>query len=101
MGGMMGAANAGQNSDKREHTPASYLVNATNTSAIIGEPLRVSPSVIGRRPDTIDGATETAGAAGATDAAAGTTSVTETAAATEQKNGARVIRGLRGIIGLG
>ena len=101
MGGMMGAANAGQNSDKRGHTPASYLVNATNTSAIIGEPLRVSPSVIGRRPDTIDGATETAGAAGATDAAAGTTSVTETAAATEQKNGARVIRGLRGIIGLG
>ena len=101
MGGMMGAANAGQNSDKRGHTPASYLVNATNTSAIIGEPLKVSPAVIGRRPDTIDGATETAGAAGATDAAAGTTSVTETAAATEQKNGARVIRGLRGIVGLG
>ena len=100
MGGMMGAANAGQNSDKREHTPASYLVNATNTTAIIGEPLKVSPAVIGRR-DTIDGATETAGAAGATDAAAGTTSVTETAAATEQKNGARVIRGLRGIVGLG
>ena len=100
MGGMMGAANAGQNSDKREHTPASYLVNATNTSAIIGEPLKVSPAVIGRR-HTIDGATETAGAAGATDAAAGTTSVTETAAATEQKNGARVIRGLRGIVGLG
>ena len=104
MGGMMGAANAGQNSDKREHTPASYLVNATNTSAIIGEPLRVSPSVIGRRPDTIDGATETAGAAGATDAAAGTTSAAETATekdAAAPKNGARAIRGIRGIVGLG
>jgi len=103
MGGMMGAANAGQNSDKREHTPASYLVNATNTSAIIGEPLKVSPAVIGRR-DTIDGATETAGAAGATDAAAGTTSAAETATekdAAAPKNGARAIRGIRGIVGLG
>lgn len=98
MGGMMGAANAGQNSEKREHTPASYLVNATNTSAIIGEPLKVSPAVIGRRPDTIDGATETAGAADATGAAA-TKSVAEEAA--EPKNGARVIRGIRGIVGLG
>ena len=98
MGGMMGAANAGQSSEKREHTPASYLVNATNTSAIIGEPLKVSPAVIGRHPDAMAGADGSAGAAGATGAAAGTTSVTETAAATGQKTGARVIRG---IIGLG
>ncbi|GLB65423.1 hypothetical protein NCCP2495_33040 [Dietzia sp. NCCP-2495] len=98
MGGMMGAANAGQNSDKREHTPASYLVNATNTSAIIGEPLKVSPAVIGRRPDTIDGATKTAEAAESTEAAA-TKPVAEDAAA--PKNGARAIRGIRGIVGLG
>ena len=85
----MGAANAGQNSDKREHTPASYLVNATNTTAIIGEPLKVSPAVIGRRPDPTEGAADAEGPAEATTAAA------------ETKNGARGIRGIRGIIGLG
>ncbi|TCW25001.1 WXG100 family type VII secretion target [Dietzia cinnamea] len=48
IGGMMGAANAGQNSDRRGHTPASYLTNATNTTAIIGEPVKVAPAVLGR-----------------------------------------------------
>ncbi|TCW23643.1 WXG100 family type VII secretion target [Dietzia cinnamea] len=48
MGGVMGAANAGQNSDRRGHTPASYLTNATNTTAIIGEPVKVAPAVLGR-----------------------------------------------------
>lgn len=50
MGGMMGAANAGQNSDRRGHTPAGYLTNATNTTEIIGEPVKVAPAVLGRRP---------------------------------------------------
>ena len=106
MGGMMGAANAGQNSDKREHTPASYLVNATNTSAIIGEPLKVSPAVIGRRPDQIDAATRVAEAAtggtdAATPAAAGDAGAIKSAAAAagEPKTGAKGIRGVRGIIG--
>ncbi|MCT2109558.1 hypothetical protein M3E10_07125 [Dietzia cinnamea] len=48
IGGMMGAANAGQNSDRRGHTPASYLTNATNTTAIIGDPVKVAPAVLGR-----------------------------------------------------
>ncbi|OAH43547.1 hypothetical protein AYJ66_04705 [Dietzia cinnamea] len=48
MGGVMGAANAGQNGDRRGHTPASYLTNATNTTAIIGEPVKVAPAVLGR-----------------------------------------------------
>ncbi|AWH92974.1 hypothetical protein A6035_13225 [Dietzia lutea] len=50
MGGVMSAANAGQNSDRRGHTPASYLTNATNTTAIIGEPVKVAPAVLGRKP---------------------------------------------------
>jgi hypothetical protein len=50
MGGVMGAAGAGQNNDRRGHTPASYLTNATNTTAIIGEPVKVAPAVLGRAP---------------------------------------------------
>ncbi|SMO66230.1 hypothetical protein SAMN06265174_103206 [Dietzia kunjamensis subsp. schimae] len=50
MGGVMGAAGAGQNNDRRGHTPASYLTNATNTTAIIGDPVKVAPAVLGRRP---------------------------------------------------
>ncbi|UVE97077.1 hypothetical protein [Dietzia sp. B32] len=50
MGGMMGAAGAGQNNDRRGHTPASYLTNATNTTAIIGDPVKVAPAVLGRKP---------------------------------------------------
>ncbi|WP_314037131.1 hypothetical protein [Dietzia sp. CH92] len=48
MGAMMGAAGAGQNSDRRGHTPAGYLTNATNTTAIIGDPVKVAPAVLGR-----------------------------------------------------
>ncbi|WP_188064791.1 hypothetical protein [Dietzia sp. ANT_WB102] len=50
MGGMMGGAGAGQNNDRRGHTPASYLTNATNTTAIIGDPVKVAPAVLGRAP---------------------------------------------------
>lgn len=50
MGGVMGAAGAGQNNDRRGHTPASYLTNATNTTAIIGDPVKVAPAVLGRAP---------------------------------------------------
>lgn len=46
----MGAAGAGNTSDRRGHTPAGYLTNATNTTEIIGEPVRVAPAVIGRAP---------------------------------------------------
>ena len=49
--GMMGAA-AGQGSDRRGHTPAGYLTNATNTTEIIGDPVKVAPAVLGRKPDT-------------------------------------------------
>lgn len=48
--GMMGAAGAGQNEGRRGHTPAGYLTNATNTSEIIGEPVKVAPAVLGRKP---------------------------------------------------
>lgn len=48
--GMMGAAGAGQNEGRRGHTPAGYLTNATNTSEIIGEPVKVAPAVLGRTP---------------------------------------------------
>ncbi|WP_314035900.1 hypothetical protein [Dietzia sp. CH92] len=51
MGAMMGAAGAGQNSDRRGHTPAGYLTNATNTTAIIGDPVKVAPAVLGRTVD--------------------------------------------------
>ena len=50
VGGMMGAAGAGQNNDRRGHTPASYLTNASNTTAIIGDPVKVAPAVLGRAP---------------------------------------------------
>ena len=50
MGGMMGAAGAGQNGDRRGHTAAGYLTNATNTTEIIGEPVKVAPAVLGRKP---------------------------------------------------
>ena len=49
MGGMMGAAGAGQG-DRRGHTAAGYLTNATNTTEIIGEPVKVAPAVLGRKP---------------------------------------------------
>ena len=45
--GMMGGA-AGQGSDRRGHTPAGYLTNATNTTDIIGDPVKVAPAVLGR-----------------------------------------------------
>lgn len=52
--GMMGGARAGSQDDKSEgHRPASYLVNATNASEILGEPVKVSPAKIGARPDAI------------------------------------------------
>ncbi|MDV8001523.1 WXG100 family type VII secretion target [Rhodococcus sp. IEGM 1408] len=46
--GVMGAAGAGQNDGRRGHTPASYLTNATNASAIVGNPVKVAPAVLGR-----------------------------------------------------
>ncbi|MDO5663320.1 MAG: hypothetical protein Q4G40_11545, partial [Brachybacterium sp.] len=52
--GMMGAAGAGQQ-DRRGHTPAGYLVNATNTSELLGPPRKVSPAVLGRREPQPDG----------------------------------------------
>ena len=54
MGGVMGAAGAGQNNDRRGHTPASSLTNATNTTAIIGDPVKVAPAVLGRAPAQAD-----------------------------------------------
>lgn len=49
--GMMGAAGAaGQNGRGEGHRPASYLVNATNTSEILGDPVKVAPATIGGRP---------------------------------------------------
>ena len=48
--GMMGGA-AGQGSDRRGHTPAGYLTNATNTTDIIGDPVKVAPAVLGRSRD--------------------------------------------------
>ncbi|WP_354056756.1 WXG100 family type VII secretion target [Dietzia sp. 2505] len=48
--GMMGAAGTGQNEGRRGHTPAGYLTNATNTSEITGEPVKVAPAVLGRKP---------------------------------------------------
>lgn len=56
--GMMGAAGAGQNEGRRGHTPAGYLTNATNTSEIIGEPVKVAPAVLGRTPPPDDAAAE-------------------------------------------
>lgn len=51
--GMMGGARAGSQDDKSEgHRPASYLVNATNASEILGEPVKVSPAKIGASPDS-------------------------------------------------
>lgn len=50
--GMMGGARAGSHDGKSEgHRPASYLVNATNASEILGEPVKVSPAKIGASPD--------------------------------------------------
>ena len=49
--GMMGAA-TGQGSDRRGHTPAGYLTNATNTTDIIGDPVKVAPAVLGRSAAT-------------------------------------------------
>ena len=46
--GMMGAAGAGQGDRRTGHTPAGYLVNATNTSEIVGEPPKAAPAVLGR-----------------------------------------------------
>ena len=50
--GMMGGGAAGQGSDRRGHTPAGYLTNATNTTDIIGDPVKVAPSVLGRPAGT-------------------------------------------------
>ena len=50
--GMMGAGGTGQNNHRRGHTPAGYLTNATNTTDIIGDPVKVTPAVLGRQPDT-------------------------------------------------
>lgn len=50
--GMMGAgagAGAGQAGDRRGHTPAGYLTNSTNASAIVGDPVKVTPAVLGRK----------------------------------------------------
>lgn len=58
--GMMGAAGVGQNDGRRGHTPASYLTNATNASAIIGEPVKVAPAVLGRPAPAEDAPSEPA-----------------------------------------
>lgn len=66
--GMMGAAGArGQNSKAEGHLPASYLVNATNTSELLGPPVKVSPGTIGARspkdavPTTAEGTSRQSG----------------------------------------
>ena len=48
--GMMGAAGAGHDTRRRGHTPAGYLTNATNTTDIIGHPVKVTPPLIGNPP---------------------------------------------------
>lgn len=53
--GMMAPAAAGNGAERRDHTPASYLVSATNTTDIIGETVRVAPAVLGRRLASLDG----------------------------------------------
>ena len=73
--GMMGAA-AGQGSDRRGHTPAGYLTNATNTTEIIGDPVKVAPAVLGRTPattaETVDQPSESGAADGPADPGPGT-----------------------------
>ena len=49
---MTNAGTTGQTNNRRGHTPASYLTNATNTTDIIGDPVRVTPAVLGRQPVT-------------------------------------------------
>lgn len=61
--GMMGAAGAGQGNRSEGHRPASYLVNATNTSELLGKPVKVSPARIGARPPADPAADETSAAA--------------------------------------
>ena len=63
MGGMMGAANAAQGSERRGHTPAGYLTNATNTTDIVGEPVKVAPAVLGRKSAVESSAEESTAAA--------------------------------------
>ena len=65
--GMMGASGAGQGSDRRGHTPAGYLTNATNTTDIIGDPVKVAPAVLGRNAEP--GSTATDAVVGKADAA--------------------------------
>ena len=48
--GMMGAAGAGHDTRRRGHTPAGYLTNATNTTDIIGHPVKVTPPLLGNPP---------------------------------------------------
>lgn len=59
----MGAANAAQGSERRGHTPAGYLTNATNTTDIVGEPVKVAPAVLGRKSAVEASAEEAAAAA--------------------------------------
>ena len=61
--GMMGAAGAGQQEGRRGHMPAGYLTNATNASEIVGEPVKVAPAVLGRKPQVETGAAATEQAA--------------------------------------
>ena len=49
---MTNAGTTGQTNNRRGHTPATYLTNATNTTDIIGDPVKVTPAVLGRQPDT-------------------------------------------------
>lgn len=51
MGMVGGARGAGQGDKNEGHRPASYLVNATNASEILGDPVKVSPAKIGGRPE--------------------------------------------------
>src|SRR5699024_519896 len=52
--GMMGAAGAGNDTRRRGHTPAGYLTNATNTTDIIGHPVKVTPPLLGNPPPSTE-----------------------------------------------
>lgn len=56
--GMMGAVGGAGRDERRGHTPAGYLVNATNTNAIIGDPPKAAPAVLGRSAPAPDAARE-------------------------------------------
>ena len=62
--GMMGAAGGGSGGRRGEHQPAGYLVDAINTSELVGPAPKVTPAVLGAAGgDVSRGESGTAGTA--------------------------------------